>query len=75
MTDALSFGSRVGARRLLLFHHDPLHADGFLDDLHAAARRRWGELGGDPAVVEMAMEGGEVGVGPTATPAGLATTA
>ena len=26
---------RVGARRLLLFHHDPLHTDDFLDGLHA----------------------------------------
>jgi hypothetical protein len=73
MTDTLTFASRVGARRLLLFHHDPLHADGFLDDLHAGARRRWAELGGDPAVIAMAAEGAELEVGPAAAPAGLAT--
>jgi hypothetical protein len=65
----------VGARRLLLFHHDPLHADGFLDHLHAAARRRWGELGGDLVAVEMAMEGAELEVGPVVAPAGIATSA
>jgi ribonuclease BN (tRNA processing enzyme) len=75
MTDALTFASRVGARRLLLFHHDPLHADGFLDHLHAAARRRWGELGGDLVAVEMAMEGAELEVGPVVAPAGIATSA
>jgi phosphoribosyl 1,2-cyclic phosphodiesterase len=64
MDDALVFAHRVGARRLLLFHHDPLHSDSFLDDLHAAARRRWGELGEDPAGVEMAIEGGELEVAP-----------
>ena len=60
---------------MLLFHHDPLHADGFLDELHATARRRWSELGGDPAVIAMGMESGELEVGPATAPAGLATTA
>jgi phosphoribosyl 1,2-cyclic phosphodiesterase len=75
MNDALTFASRVGARSLLLFHHDPLHADGFLDDLHAAARRRWAELGGDPAMLAMAMESEELEVGGATAAAGLATTA
>ena len=75
MTDALTFASRVGARRLLLFHHDPLHADGFLDNLHAAARRRWAELGGDPASLSMAMESEELEVGGAPAAAGLATPA
>jgi ribonuclease BN (tRNA processing enzyme) len=75
MNDSLTFASRVGARRLLLFHHDPLHADGFLDGLHAAARKRWAELGGDPASVEMAMEGGELEVGTTVAPAGVTASA
>ena len=64
MDDALVFAHRTGARRVLLFHHDPLHSDSFLDDLHAVARRRWGELGEDPALVEMAIEGGELEVAP-----------
>ena len=68
MSEALVFAHRAGARRLLLFHHDPLHSDSFLDDLHAGARRRWGELGGDPAGVEMAIEGGELEVVPAGAP-------
>jgi len=75
MSDALTFGSRVGARSMLLFHHDPLHADGFLDELHATARRRWSELGGDPAMIAMGMESEELEIGATAAPAGFATTA
>ncbi len=71
MGDALTFASRVGARRVLLFHHDPLHSDSFLDRLHGAARDRWRELGGDPASVEMAMEGGELEVRRAAAPAGV----
>ena len=43
-----TFAKRVGAKRTLLFHHDPLHTDGFLDDLHAQRASGWAELGGDP---------------------------
>jgi ribonuclease BN (tRNA processing enzyme) len=62
--DTLTFARRVGARRVLLFHHDPLHDDDFLDELHAAARTRWEELGGDATEIEMGMEGSEVEVSP-----------
>jgi phosphoribosyl 1,2-cyclic phosphodiesterase len=64
LTDALTFARRVEARRLLLFHHDPLHSDEYLDQLHAAARRRWAQLGGDPTLLDMGMEGGELEVAP-----------
>ncbi len=60
VSDALTFGRRVGAKRMLLFHHDPLHADEFLDELHASARRRWQELGGDAVEIDMGMEGAEL---------------
>jgi phosphoribosyl 1,2-cyclic phosphodiesterase len=63
--DTLAFASRVGARRLLLFHHDPLHTDGFLDRLAADARRRWGVLGGDLDGIRAATEGAELLVAPT----------
>ena len=33
MTDTLTFAERVDAKRLMLFHHDPLHSDELLDDL------------------------------------------
>ncbi len=62
MGDALTFAARASARRVLLFHHDPLHSDDFLDRLHEGARGRWAELGGDPDLVGMAKEGGELEV-------------
>jgi phosphoribosyl 1,2-cyclic phosphodiesterase len=73
ITDTLTFAKRVGARRVLLFHHDPLHSDDFLDELHSTARRRWQELGGDPALVEMGMEGGQLEIAPAPASAGVAT--
>jgi hypothetical protein len=71
--DTITFAHRVGAKRTLLFHHDPLHTDGFLDDLHRIARRCWQELGGDPEQIEMAAERAELTVG--ATPGTLAAAA
>ena len=62
---SVTFAKRVGARRTLLFHHDPLHTDGLLDDLHVEARRTWEQLGGDPAQIEMAREREELIVGPS----------
>jgi phosphoribosyl 1,2-cyclic phosphodiesterase len=38
VADAVAFTRAVGARRLLLFHHEPLHSDGTLQDLEARAR-------------------------------------
>jgi phosphoribosyl 1,2-cyclic phosphodiesterase len=55
--DALQFARRADARRTLLFHHDPTHSDDFLDRLEAGARRRWAELGGDPAAIALGAEG------------------
>jgi phosphoribosyl 1,2-cyclic phosphodiesterase len=60
LSDTLTFARRVGARRLLLFHHDPLHSDDFLDRLHIAACERWERIGGNPADVLMAAEGAEL---------------
>ena len=68
--DTLTFADRVGARRALLFHHDPLHADEFLDAMAVEARRRWEELGHHPDAVELAREGQELDVlGHSASPA------
>ena len=44
VSDALEFASRVSAERVLLFHHDPLHADDLLDALHGAALSCWDGL-------------------------------
>jgi phosphoribosyl 1,2-cyclic phosphodiesterase len=62
VSDALGFGRRVAAERLLLFHHDPLHSDDFLDEMGTDVMRRWRELGGDPEQVELAAERHELTV-------------
>jgi phosphoribosyl 1,2-cyclic phosphodiesterase len=56
LADALGFGHRVGAQKLLLFHHDPLHSDDFLDTFAGEVCARWQELGGAPTQVELAAE-------------------
>jgi phosphoribosyl 1,2-cyclic phosphodiesterase len=63
LSDALTFAKRVEAQRLLLFHHDPLHSDGFLDRFHETALESWAGLGGVSGVVEMARETQELEVG------------
>ena len=62
MSDALEFGHRTAARRLLLFHHDPLHTDDFLDVCAARACARWEKLGGRPEDVDLATERREIAV-------------
>jgi phosphoribosyl 1,2-cyclic phosphodiesterase len=56
LSDALAFAQRAEAERLLLFHHDPLHTDDFLDRLHGSATALWAELGGHSGAVELAAE-------------------
>jgi phosphoribosyl 1,2-cyclic phosphodiesterase len=56
LSDALVLGKRSGAERLLLFHHDPLHSDDFLDALSGEATARWQDLGGRADRVELATE-------------------
>jgi phosphoribosyl 1,2-cyclic phosphodiesterase len=69
INDTLTFASRVEAKRLLLFHHDPLHSDEFLDDAFDTAVKRWAELGGEPGKIEMAAERREVEIGSAKTAA------
>lgn len=59
LSDSLRFAERVGARKTLLFHHDPLHSDSFLDGLGDDAAERWEEMGGEPGTVELAKERSE----------------
>ena len=66
LTDALTFARRVEAERLMLFHHDPLHSDGFLDSFQGTASQAWGEMGGDPEMIELASERLEVDISPSA---------
>jgi phosphoribosyl 1,2-cyclic phosphodiesterase len=60
LADALSFAHRVRAQRLLLFHHDPLHSDDFLDNFGHQANDAWENLGGDTTQVELAAERREI---------------
>jgi ribonuclease BN (tRNA processing enzyme) len=70
--DTLTFARRVEAGSLLLFHHDPLHDDEYLDVLGAEAAKRFAEGGGSADTISMAREGLELqidaspGTGPTA---------
>jgi phosphoribosyl 1,2-cyclic phosphodiesterase len=63
LTDALDFARRVEAEKVLLFHHDPLHSDDFLDALQGTATARWAKAGGDPAKLELAVERRELELG------------
>ena len=56
VSDALTFARRTGAHRVLLFHHDPLHSDEFLDELKAEITVTWRGLGGSPERIDLAEE-------------------
>jgi phosphoribosyl 1,2-cyclic phosphodiesterase len=62
LTHALRFAHRVGARRTLLFHHDPAHTDDQLDALLATARAQWAAGGGREDAIALAAEGDEIAV-------------
>ena len=66
LTDALTFARRVEAQRVMLFHHDPLHSDDFLDSFQGTASEAWEEMGGDPELIELATERREVEISPSA---------
>lgn len=72
ITDTLTFARRVEAKKLLLFHHDPMHSDDFLDGVYATATERWSELGGEAGAIEMAAERSEVAIGKPAPAATVA---
>ncbi len=73
--DTLTFARRVEAKRLLLFHHDPMHDDEYLDGLGAEAARRFTEAGGNAADISMAQEGNELQVNASDAASGTAATA
>jgi phosphoribosyl 1,2-cyclic phosphodiesterase len=61
MSDVLMLASRARARRLVAFHHDPLHSDDVLDEMATEAQRRWSSMGGSAAGgVELATESTEI---------------
>lgn len=78
ISDALEFSQRSGAHEVLLFHHDPLHSDEFLDALGSEVAERWAAAGGDPGRIELATERRELVVtasSPAAPPSAAAAPA
>ena len=57
---AVEFARRSDAARLVLFHHDPLHGDGDLDQVGGRAEELWNGNGAAPPV--LAHEGMELEV-------------
>jgi phosphoribosyl 1,2-cyclic phosphodiesterase len=68
VSDALCFAHRVRAERVLLFHHDPMHADDFLDALHGEIETAWDALGGGSVQIEFAAERSEIAFNGHAAP-------
>jgi phosphoribosyl 1,2-cyclic phosphodiesterase len=60
VTDALSFALRAQAERVLLFHHDPLHTDDFLDTLGDGVIARARELDKPASWIRLAKERSEI---------------
>ena len=68
IADAIAFARRVEAARVLLFHHDPLHSDEFLDGIAVDAQARWVKAGGQAEQIELAAERRELEVTPAPVP-------
>lgn len=64
LSQALAFAHRARARRTLLFHHDPLHSDEWLDAHTLRAAAAWEARGGTPGAIEIAQEGASYEVDP-----------
>ena len=73
LSDTLTFARRVEARRLMLFHHDPLHSDHFLDRFFETAQERWSDLGGRDGALRMAAENEVIEVAAAARAAAAAS--
>jgi len=58
LSDAVVFGQRAHAEHLLLFHHDPLHSDDFLDEVAARVN----------GAARLAREGDVIDVAQVGTP-------
>ena len=56
IADTVLFAGIAEARRLVLFHHDPLHNDCELEVLQRRARELWGETGEPPTLAHEGME-------------------
>jgi phosphoribosyl 1,2-cyclic phosphodiesterase len=59
ISHTVTFGLIAKVRRLLMFHHDPLHSDDDLEALLAEGIRLWGA---EPGGIELSYEGMEIEV-------------
>jgi ribonuclease BN (tRNA processing enzyme) len=66
----ITFASMAKAKRVVLFHHDPLHGDSQMEELLIRARQLWD---GPPDALEPAYEGMEIDL--SAPPAGRSRSA
>jgi phosphoribosyl 1,2-cyclic phosphodiesterase len=64
LSHSLTFAQRAEARRTVLFHHDPLHSDRWLDGHSARAVTEWVARGGSAGAVELGREGNRYEVDP-----------
>ncbi len=71
LSDALKFADRAAAQRVLLFHHDPLHSDTFLDALGEGLAERVTELRRPADWVELTKERCEIALHGAAPPSRL----
>jgi phosphoribosyl 1,2-cyclic phosphodiesterase len=69
LSASLAFAHRTQAKRVLLFHHDPLHSDDFLDAFCGTALDRWTALGGEPEALELVAERRTIELGAVPSPA------
>ena len=58
--DTLKFARRANARRLLAFHHEPVHSDDEMDRIAAEAQQQWVDLGAESSTLAFATEQTEV---------------
>jgi phosphoribosyl 1,2-cyclic phosphodiesterase len=70
ISDTLRFARRAGVRKLLAFHHEPVHSDDELDAIAARAHETWVEMGGAADALEFATEQTELEL--TRSPADVA---
>ena len=53
--DAVAYARVTGAKKLLMFHHDPTHDDDTLEEMERAARNEWGPDGIPPSLAASGM--------------------
>jgi ribonuclease BN (tRNA processing enzyme) len=53
--DAVAYAQVTGAKKLILFHHDPSHSDATLEEMEAEAKALWNTSGTPPSLAAAEM--------------------